>query len=55
MAEIDAAILEERETRKGLGLKEAVFGKGNFVRFVISFVIFMLQGWTGGIAVRYDF
>lgn len=41
-AEIEAAIKEEREARTGLGLKEAFLGKGNFIRFVIAFVIFLL-------------
>jgi len=53
MAEIEAAILEEREARKGLGLKEAFFGKGNFIRFVIAFVIFFLQQWGGQNSVNY--
>ena len=47
MAEIDAAVIEEREARQGLGLREALFGKGNFIRFVIAFVIFLLQQWSG--------
>jgi hypothetical protein len=33
MAEIKAAIQEEREARQNLGFREAFFGKGNFVRF----------------------
>ncbi|THH00996.1 hypothetical protein EW145_g7000 [Phellinidium pouzarii] len=53
MAEIEAAIEEEREARKGLGLKEAFFGKGNFIRFVIAFVIFFLQQWAGQNSVNY--
>jgi len=53
MAEIEAAILEEREARQGLGLKEAFFGKGNFIRFVIAFVIFLLQQWAGQNSVNY--
>jgi hypothetical protein len=52
-AEIEAAIREEQEARKGLGLKEAFFGKGNFVRFVIAFVIFLLQQWSGQNSVGY--
>ena len=52
MAEIDAAILEEQEARRGLGLKEAFFGKGNFIRFIIAFVIFVLQQWAGQNSVR---
>ena len=55
MAEIDAAIMEEREARKGFGLKEAFFGKGNFVRFAIAFVIFLLQQWAGQNSVGYAF
>jgi len=53
MAEIEAAIQEEREARKGLGWKEAFFGKGNFIRFVIAFVIFLLQQWAGQNSVNY--
>ena len=52
MAEIDAQITEEREARKGLGLKEAFFGKGNFIRFVIAFTIFFLQQWGGQNTVK---
>ncbi|KAG6810884.1 hypothetical protein H0H93_014691, partial [Arthromyces matolae] len=47
MAEIKAAIDEEHDARKGLGWKEAFFGKGNFIRFVIAFVFFLLQQWAG--------
>jgi MFS family permease len=32
LAEIQAALAEEREARAGLGLKEAFLGKGNFIR-----------------------
>jgi sugar porter (SP) family MFS transporter len=53
MAEIEAAILEEREARQGLGLKEAFFGKGNFIRFLIAFFIFFLQQWGGQNSVNY--
>jgi hypothetical protein len=53
MAEIEAAINEEREARQGLGAKEAFFGKGNFIRFVIAFVIFLLQQWSGQNSVGY--
>lgn len=52
-AEIEAAIREEREARKGLGLREAFFGKGNLIRFVIAFVIFLLQQWSGQNSVSY--
>ncbi|KAH0835440.1 metallo-dependent hydrolase [Lanmaoa asiatica] len=53
MAEIEAAINEEREARKGLGIREAFFGKGNFIRFVIAFFIFLLQQWSGQNSVGY--
>ena len=53
MAEIDAAIEEERVAREGLGLREAFLGKGNFIRFVIAFVIFLLQQWSGQNSVNY--
>ncbi|RDX42826.1 general substrate transporter [Lentinus brumalis] len=52
-AEIEAAIAEEREARKGLGAKEAFLGKGNFIRFVIAVVIFLLQQWSGQNSVGY--
>ncbi|KAG5219901.1 substrate transporter [Salix suchowensis] len=44
---------EEREARQGLGLKEAFLGKGNLIRFVIAFVIFLLQQWAGQNSVGY--
>ena len=47
IAEIEAAIEEERAARQGLGLREAFLGKGNFIRFVIAIVIFILQQWSG--------
>ena len=53
MAEIEAAIEEERAARAGLGLREAFFGKGNFIRFVIAVVIFILQQWSGQNSVNY--
>ncbi|KAG6840663.1 hypothetical protein C0991_005257 [Blastosporella zonata] len=52
MIEIETAIEEEREAREGLGLREAFFGKGNFIRFVIAFVIFLLQQWAGQNSVK---
>jgi hypothetical protein len=52
MAEIEASILEEREARKGLGFKEAFFGKGNFIRFFIAHLIFFLQQWAGQNSVK---
>jgi len=53
MAEIEAVIEEERLARKGLGIKEAFFGKGNFIRFVIAFFIFFLQQFCGQNSVGY--
>jgi hypothetical protein len=52
MAEIEAVVKEEQEARQGLGWKEAFFGKGNFIRFVIAFVIFLLQQWSGQNSVK---
>ncbi|KAG6336081.1 hypothetical protein ID866_3007 [Astraeus odoratus] len=53
MAEIEAAIQEEKEGRSGVGLHQAFFGKGNFVRFVIAFTIFVFQQWSGQNSVGY--
>lgn len=53
MAEIEAAIREEQEESKGLGLREAFFGTGNFIRFVIAFVLFVFQQWSGQNSVGY--
>ncbi|KIY66933.1 general substrate transporter [Cylindrobasidium torrendii FP15055 ss-10] len=53
IAEIEAAIEEERAAREGLGLREAFLGKGNLIRFVIAFVIFLLQQWSGQNSVNY--
>ncbi|KAG6372455.1 general substrate transporter [Boletus reticuloceps] len=53
MAEIEAAINEEREARQGLGIREAFFGKGNLIRFVIAIFIFFLQQWSGQNSVGY--
>ena len=53
MAEIEAAIEEERIARKDLGVKEAFLGKGNFVRFLIAFFIFFLQQFCGQNSINY--
>ncbi|TFK19869.1 sugar transporter [Coprinopsis marcescibilis] len=53
ITEIRAAIREEKEAREGLGWKEAFFGKGNFIRFVIAFTIFFLQQWAGQNSINY--
>lgn len=53
MAEIEATIIEEREARADLGWKEAFFGPGNFIRFVIAIVIFVLQQFCGQNSVSY--
>lgn len=47
LAEIEAAIAEEKAAREGLDWKEAFIGKGNFIRFFIAFFIFLLQQWGG--------
>ena len=52
-AEIEAAIHEERVARANLGFKEAFLGKGNWVRFLIAVVIFLLQQWCGQNSVNY--
>jgi MFS family permease len=52
-AEIEAACEEERRAKEGLGWKEAFFGKGNFIRFVIAFTVFLLQQWSGQNSVGY--
>lgn len=53
MAEIEAVIAEERSARAGVGLKEAFIGKGNGIRFLIAFVIMLLQQWSGQNSVSY--
>ena len=53
MAEIEASVREEREACKGLGLREAFFERGNFIRFVITIVFFTLLLWSGQNSVGY--
>ncbi|KAI0064836.1 general substrate transporter [Artomyces pyxidatus] len=53
LTEIEAALTEEHDTRKNLGVRHAFFGKGNFVRFAIAFFIFLLQQWCGQNAINY--
>ncbi|KAG6893050.1 hypothetical protein C0993_002157, partial [Termitomyces sp. T159_Od127] len=52
MYKIQAAIEEEREACEGLRWKEAFLGKGNFIHFVIAFIIFLLQQWAGQNSVK---
>jgi hypothetical protein len=52
-AEIEAAIREEKEARATVGLKHAFLAKGHRVRFLIAFVIFLLQQWSGLNSVAY--
>jgi len=47
MAEIEAGIQEEYVARNELGIREAFFGRGNFIRFGIAFVLFFLHQWSG--------
>lgn len=51
MAEIEATIQEEHVTRKNV--REEFFGRGNFIRFVIAIVIFLLREWCGEFSVGY--
>jgi hypothetical protein len=53
LAEIEAALAEEREARTNFGLREAFFGRGNSVRFLIAFSIFFLQNWSGQISISF--
>lgn len=53
LAEIEAAVREEREAREGLGWQEAFLAPGNRIRFVIAFVIFLLQQFSGQNSVNY--
>lgn len=53
LAEIEAALAEERDSRANLGLREAFFERGNSVRFLIAFFIFFLQQWCGQNSVNY--
>ena len=53
MAEIEAAIVEEKAARSAVGLKDAFLRKGNRIRFVIAFLIFFLQQWGGQNSVNY--
>ncbi|KAF9019885.1 hypothetical protein BDZ89DRAFT_1206483 [Hymenopellis radicata] len=45
--EVQGLAFQECIAREGLGIKEAFFRKDNFIRFVIGFVIFLLQQWSG--------
>jgi hypothetical protein len=53
LAEIEAALTEEREAHTNLGLREAFLGRGNFSRFLVAFFIFFLQQWCGQNSVGY--
>lgn len=53
LAEIEAAVREEREARAGLGLREAFLAPGNRIRFIIAFVIFLFQQFSGQNSVNY--
>lgn len=53
LAEIEAAVREEREAREGLGLREAFLAPGNRIRFIIAIVIFILQQFSGQNSVNY--
>lgn len=51
-AEIQAAIREEEEATKGATWRE-VFAKGNPTRFIMAFVMFTLQQWSGQNSISY--
>ncbi|XAO26425.1 hypothetical protein I312_105262 [Cryptococcus bacillisporus CA1280] len=51
-AEIAAAIREEEEVTKGSSWRE-IFAKGNPIRFIIAFVVFTLQQWSGQNSISY--
>lgn len=51
-AEIQAAIKEEEEQTNGASWRE-IFAKGNRVRFIIAFVVFTLQQWSGQNSISY--
>jgi len=53
LAEIEAAIEEDQIARAGLGWREAIFGKGNGIRFVIAIGMFTLQQFSGQNSVGY--
>ncbi|KAK0223540.1 hypothetical protein IW262DRAFT_835088 [Armillaria fumosa] len=53
MTEIQAVAEEECLAREGLQWQEAFFEKGNLIRFVIAFVISLLQAWSGQNSVKY--
>jgi hypothetical protein len=50
--EIQAAIREEEDKTAGASWRE-VFAKGNRVRFIMAFVIFTLQQWSGQNSISY--
>ncbi|KZT57576.1 general substrate transporter, partial [Calocera cornea HHB12733] len=52
-AETEATVLEERDSRSGLTLREAILGKGNWPRYVIAFVFMCLQQFSGQNIVGY--
>ncbi|EJU00589.1 general substrate transporter [Dacryopinax primogenitus] len=52
-AETEATVLEEKGVRAGLTFREAVFGKGNWPRYIIAFVFMLLQQFSGQNIVGY--
>lgn len=47
MAEIEAAAC------KGFPIREAFFGHGNFIRFVVAFVLCLFQQWSGEASIGF--
>ncbi|KIY46566.1 general substrate transporter [Fistulina hepatica ATCC 64428] len=52
-AEIEASIDQERKAREGVNLRQAILAKGQWIRFVLAFVIFLLQQFCGQNSVNY--
>lgn len=52
-AEIQAAIEEEEATKDGRSFIHEIMAKGNPKRFIIAFVMFTLQQWSGQNSISY--
>ena len=51
MAEIEAAVIDEQEARRGFGLIDAFLRKENLIRFIIAFFLSLFQEWNGQTSV----
>lgn len=52
-AEIQAAIVEEEQAKDGRSFIHEIMRKGNPKRFIIAFVMFTLQQWSGQNSISY--